>query len=155
MAIDRAPWNALVEDDGSNLVGSLWNKAAIKTVLLDPIDALPAVVDWTPIDGSGVLPFTNVAAKYVKTANRVEVWVRLQYPATSSSLPASIANFPFANGTLQTGFYQSYGYPNMQFHFQPGATAVLLMNPATSGQYTNANLSGSLVIFQGSYLTGI
>jgi hypothetical protein len=39
MAIDRAPWNALVDDDGSNLVGSLWNKAAIDTVLLTPIDA--------------------------------------------------------------------------------------------------------------------
>jgi len=40
MAIDRAPWNALVDDDGSNLIGSLWNKAAINTVLLNPIDAL-------------------------------------------------------------------------------------------------------------------
>ena len=39
MAIDRGPWNALVDDDGSNLIGSLWNKAAIQTVLLDPIDA--------------------------------------------------------------------------------------------------------------------
>jgi hypothetical protein len=39
MAIDRGPWNALVDDDGSNMVGSLWNKAAIKTVLLDPMDA--------------------------------------------------------------------------------------------------------------------
>jgi len=39
MAIDRGPWNALVDDDGSNLVGSIWNKAAIKTVILDPTDA--------------------------------------------------------------------------------------------------------------------
>jgi hypothetical protein len=39
MAIDRGPWNALVDDDGSNLVGSIWNKAAIKTVILDPADA--------------------------------------------------------------------------------------------------------------------
>ena len=37
--INRAPWTALVDDDGSNLVGSIWNKDAIKTVLLDPIDA--------------------------------------------------------------------------------------------------------------------
>jgi hypothetical protein len=40
MAIDRGPWNALVDDDGSNLVGSVWNKGAIKTVILDPVDAL-------------------------------------------------------------------------------------------------------------------
>ena len=37
--IDRAPWSALVDDDGSNLVGTVWNKDKIKTVLLDPIDA--------------------------------------------------------------------------------------------------------------------
>jgi hypothetical protein len=40
MAINRGPWNALVDDDGTNLVGSVWNKAQINTVLLDPIDAL-------------------------------------------------------------------------------------------------------------------
>ena len=38
MAIDRAPWNALVDDDGSNLTGTIWNKDKIKTVLLDPVD---------------------------------------------------------------------------------------------------------------------
>lgn len=41
MAIDRAPFNALVDDDGSGLTGSVWNKAAIQNVLLDPIDAQP------------------------------------------------------------------------------------------------------------------
>ena len=40
MAIDRGPWTALVDDDGSNLVGSVWNKNQIKTVILDPVDAL-------------------------------------------------------------------------------------------------------------------
>jgi len=44
MAIDRGPWNTLADDDGSNTVGTLWNKAAIKTVLLDPIDAIDAIV---------------------------------------------------------------------------------------------------------------
>jgi hypothetical protein len=42
MAIDRGPWNALVDDDGSNLIGTIWNKTAIKNVLLDPIDAMAA-----------------------------------------------------------------------------------------------------------------
>jgi hypothetical protein len=37
--INRAPWTALVDDSGQNLDGSIWNKAAIKTTLLDPIDA--------------------------------------------------------------------------------------------------------------------
>jgi len=39
ITIDRAPWTALVDDTGQNLDGSIWNKAAIKGVLLDPIDA--------------------------------------------------------------------------------------------------------------------
>ena len=51
MAINRAPWNALVDDDGSNLTGSVWNKAAIATTLLDPIDQLVGPVQtWTPTD---------------------------------------------------------------------------------------------------------
>ena len=53
MAIDRGPWNGLVDDDGSNLVGSVWNKAAIKTVLLDPIDALV-----TPMGTWQAVPFS-------------------------------------------------------------------------------------------------
>jgi len=39
MPINRGPFNALVDDDGSDLVGSIWNKAAIQSVLLDPTDA--------------------------------------------------------------------------------------------------------------------
>jgi len=39
MAIDRGPWNALIDDDGSNEVGTLFGKEDIKTVILDPIDA--------------------------------------------------------------------------------------------------------------------
>jgi len=38
MPINRGPFNALTDDDGSNTVGSIWNKAAIQGVLLDPID---------------------------------------------------------------------------------------------------------------------
>jgi hypothetical protein len=39
MSINRGPFNALVDDDGSNAVGTVWNKAAIAYSLLDPIDA--------------------------------------------------------------------------------------------------------------------
>jgi hypothetical protein len=42
MAINRGPYNALIDDDGSNTVGTMWNKTQIKTVLLDPIDAAAA-----------------------------------------------------------------------------------------------------------------
>ena len=36
--INRAPYNALVDDDGSGLTGTVWNKAQIKNVILDPAD---------------------------------------------------------------------------------------------------------------------
>lgn len=40
--INRTNYNALADDDGSNTVGSLWNKNQIKIVLLDQIDAILA-----------------------------------------------------------------------------------------------------------------
>jgi hypothetical protein len=63
ITINRAPWGSLIDDSGQNLDGSLWDKAAIKTVLLDPIDVALAKV---PIDvATGKLPdsalSTNVA----------------------------------------------------------------------------------------------
>jgi hypothetical protein len=40
MPINRTNYNALADDDGSNTVGSLWTKGKVKTVVLDPIDAI-------------------------------------------------------------------------------------------------------------------
>jgi hypothetical protein len=39
MPINRAPFNALIDDDGSTTSGTPWNKTQIKNVLLDPVDA--------------------------------------------------------------------------------------------------------------------
>lgn len=39
MAINRTPFNALIDDDGSGTTGSVWNKNAIAGVVLDPVDA--------------------------------------------------------------------------------------------------------------------
>src|SRR4026207_1435611 len=38
MALDRTWYNSLTDDDGSNLVGTLWNKAAVDS-LMDAVDA--------------------------------------------------------------------------------------------------------------------
>lgn len=48
MAIDRGPWEALIDDDGTNLVGSVFGKAEIKTVVLDPVDAAIAAIGGGP-----------------------------------------------------------------------------------------------------------
>lgn len=50
--INRGPFNALVDDDGTNTVGSPWNKTAIKDVLLDPIDVALAAA------GGATLPIS-------------------------------------------------------------------------------------------------
>ena len=39
MAINRTAFNALIDDDGSNTIGTPWNKAQIDAVLMDPTDA--------------------------------------------------------------------------------------------------------------------
>jgi hypothetical protein len=36
--LDRTAYNALVDDDGSNTVGTAWTKNIVKTVILDPVD---------------------------------------------------------------------------------------------------------------------
>lgn len=46
MPINRAPFNALVDDDGSGTTGTPWNKSQIAGVLLDPIDGM-----WTNATG--------------------------------------------------------------------------------------------------------
>lgn len=48
MAIDRTAYNALVDDDGSGTVGTVWNKARIAGVILDPVDA--ALADHPRLD---------------------------------------------------------------------------------------------------------
>jgi hypothetical protein len=45
MPVNRAPFNALVDDDGTNTIGTPWNKAAIKGVVLDPVDASAAFIN--------------------------------------------------------------------------------------------------------------
>jgi hypothetical protein len=110
MAIDRAPWNALVDDDGSNLVGSIWNKAAIKTVLLDPIDAMGAhvigntetgtIANWTPAgfgtrnaviywSGTGDLSIgalkSGIEGQVVTVKNRGTGIIRISHYATPAA----------------------------------------------------------------------
>jgi hypothetical protein len=59
MAIDRTNYNALVDDDGSNTVGTAWTKNQVKIVLLDPIDvdlALKATLASPTLTGTPAAP---------------------------------------------------------------------------------------------------
>jgi len=52
MALDRTWYNTLVDDDGSGLTGSVWNKASVDHVY-DDVDALFQIGSWTPGLGFG------------------------------------------------------------------------------------------------------
>jgi len=75
MAIDRTPWNALVDDDGSNLVGTVWNKDKIKTVILDPTDAAIAPY-WSFVPFSAA-NFTSSSCTWTVAAGNIShlYWV--------------------------------------------------------------------------------
>ena len=45
IALDRTAYDALVNDDSSNTVGTPWDKDRIKTVILDPVDAALALTE--------------------------------------------------------------------------------------------------------------
>ena len=108
---------------------------------------------FTPGDGSGAaLTFSTVQCSFTKTGKRVDVWLRLTYPATASGAPAIIAGLPFINGGQIAGLYQTFGIPT-QFHLPPSVSQVYLLNPTNQANHTNATLSGAQLIFQGSYLT--
>jgi len=156
MAIDRGPWNALVDDDGSNLVGSIWNKAAIKTVILDPTDAAlvaaaPIYGTWTPIDASGAgLAFSNPVGTYTKVGRLVFISIGLTYPATSNGAVAIVGGLPFANGGMAGGLTTCYGIHRV-IYMPASGTTFYFYNAATVGQYTNANMSGAAMNLSGCY----
>ena len=75
MAIDRGPWNALVDDDGSGLVGTVWNKDAIKTVILDPVDAALAPF-WAFVPFNAANFFASSGTWTVAAGNQAHLyWV--------------------------------------------------------------------------------
>lgn len=63
MALDRTVFNAWVDDDGTNTTGTLINKAAIDTGILDPIDAaLAALGGGTPGGSNTQVQFNDSSA---------------------------------------------------------------------------------------------
>jgi len=152
MAINRGPWTALVDDDGSNLTGSIWNKAAIKDVLLDPIDVaiLPVYGTWTPTDFSGAsLALTVNRASYARIDKVITVWGDVTYPATANGNAAIIAGLPvIANGTA--GAYVTFG-PHVVIKITAGYDVLSLFDPVSSATTPNSAMSGRNLCFVGTY----
>lgn len=99
MSIDRGPFNALVDDDGSGTRGTPWNKAQIQNVILDPVDAAIAAApgrSLTALLYSGAGSATGAADENITgvtippgmtTADTIElfwdVWVAGPHPGSA------------------------------------------------------------------------
>lgn len=176
MAIDRTAFHALVDDDGSNTVGSLWNKHAIQTVLLDPIDAALAVQAgawqsyaalWGGSDGvAPVLGNGLLSGRYVLTGKWVDVAIVLQMGSTTTYGTSSywLFTIPFVPrifGTagqevsFRSGAMTSAGgaQPGLIAYFLTGAslyvitTSGALVNPTTPFTWS----AGAVLSVRGSY----
>jgi len=162
MAIDRGPWNALIDDDGSNLVGTVWNKDKIKTVLLDPTDAAIAAGDaaiivptqgaWTPVDASGAgLVYGYAVGRYWRFHSLVMITAQVNYPVTSNGANAKIGGLPVAPAHIAAGLF---GLVNAYtFRVLTGATVIEILHGATGVAATNAQISGAGCVFSGVYLS--
>ena len=71
MALNRAPFNALIDDDGSNTIGTPWNKARIAGVVLDPTDAEIARLEALVGTGGGGGAAVVVPTALTGTQNNV------------------------------------------------------------------------------------
>lgn len=114
MAIDRTNFNALVDDDGSNTTGSVWDKDAIENVLLDPIDAAIAAVTAGPggantqvqFNDSGVLAGDS-GMVFNKTTNVLTLLGQLISGGTNATtlkpaLDVSVDSLSLANNAVAT-----------------------------------------------------
>lgn len=104
MPINRAPWNALVDDNGTNTTGSPWNKAAIATVLLDPIDAaigtwITYAVTWANTGSANALGNGSLVGRYQLpgAGKTMLIQIRLAFGSgTVSGSGAWVFGLPFA-----------------------------------------------------------
>lgn len=154
MAINRAPFNALVDDDGSNTIGTIWNKAQIAGVILNPVDAMFETGLWTPTDQSGAgLIFTGIAARYARLGPLMAIVCNMTFPTTSNGAAVSIGGLPYPNRGAVSGFYQNYFSSGIRFFLDVNQTKFAIHNETTGAQKTNAQLSANALMYSGIYLT--
>jgi hypothetical protein len=130
MAIDRGPWNALVDDDGSNLVGSIWNKDKIKTVILDPTDAAIA---------AAIAPFVGQVAPWTArpfNAANYAAEPPLTWTPTAAQIP--IDRYTYVGNT-------------MFWHFRVNDVTL----GGTAGPHIHVKLPGTRLCFVAHQLTGV
>jgi hypothetical protein len=102
MALDRTWYNTLVDDDGSGMTGSVWDKADVDA-LMDAIDAEVGSTDgaWTPTlvgSGGGTPIYSTQLGAYGYAAGLVVVGCRITLTSKGSLAGSlSISGLPYSN----------------------------------------------------------
>jgi hypothetical protein len=165
MALDRTWYNALVDDSGDGISGSVWDKADIKN-LLDSVDAELARIEsagsivgvWTPtllcVGGSGTPIYSTQQASYVKNGKLIHVAGRVAISSkgslTGSALAIGGLPFPgygFVQSALTVGYFSglAIAVASIAGYMDPSAPNVFLSYLPPAGAST-ANVMGAATI---------
>lgn len=110
---------------------------------------------WTPTDASGAgLTFTTSKTLYTRVGNVVTVTGIVTWPATASGATAQVGGLPFTAKTGSTGFFPGVNNASLSIvgNVADGTATFYLGQPETTNNRTNANMSGKLFAFSGSYI---
>lgn len=153
MAVDRAWYNTLVNDDGSNTVGTIWDKAAVNS-LINAIDSDTVVGTWTPTDTSGAgLTFAVDTAWYVRKARMVAFMASLTWPVTANGAGAAIGGLPYVPSLHWSGSVGYTGYGSLIYVTGNAGASSIIISTAGSVSIANSALSAKTLRFFGLYLT--
>jgi hypothetical protein len=169
MALDRTWYNTLLDDDGSGMTGSVWDKADVDS-LMDAVDAEIARMDaaalkvltgtWTPYflgsGGNAGQTYGSQSGSYLKIDRVVLVNFGLVLSVLGTFTgTVSIGNLPFTVGPIQstgTIFWAALAaQATVVAYAAPGTTLINLWGApggavATLAQLTQASMTASATI---------
>jgi hypothetical protein len=135
--INRAPFNALVDDDGSNTVGTPWEKARIAGVILDPVDVALAGADWiyftpTLYAAAGAWSAAGAYGKYYVLQTAGTRAVHLQYSIENGTLSAATPTLSIALPAFARSWSGTEANPCQLFVAGANDLALVTIPPARS-----------------------
>lgn len=154
MALDRSWYNSLVDDDGSGLTGSVWDKADVDA-LMDAIDAEIARIDaarlqytegsWSPSflgsGGQSGQTYGTRAGSYFRFGSRIDITGYMQL----STLGTFSGNIRLGIPTPMVGLGSEYYAGHIPWWINFAATTWLWLGVYLGPAEPNALLSGNAV----------
>ena len=113
---------------------------------------------WTPVNASiASITLSVTTGRYIKIGRQVFITCYVSYPATSDTNSAKIGGFPFAatGGEVYGYFGGRTSYSNyVTWQLGSGSTEANCFGGGGGTTINNNNLSGSYILFSGSYIAG-